>query len=83
MLDPRYLNWLTNSKPKSGTVFDTMKSSKKLFKSALKKCRNKVNQHKADAMVDALCQDISGKKFWAKVKQNNLRPPLPLSIEGT
>jgi len=39
--------------------------------------------HKADAMADALCQDISGKKFLAKVKQNNLRHPLPLSIKGT
>ena len=56
-----YLYWIDNHKPKSGPLFDIMKESKNEFKYALRACRKTQQKCKADAMAEALKEQISQK----------------------
>ena len=52
-----YVTWVTKEKPTNGDLFDAMKISKIAFKKAVKYCKSKSEQHKADAIAEALHEE--------------------------
>ena len=52
-----YVTWVTTEKPTNGDLFDAMKISKIAFKKTLKYCKSKSEQHKADAIAEALHEE--------------------------
>jgi hypothetical protein len=61
-----YLTWLDLGRPRVGYHFDSMKRTRALFKLALRYCKNHLEELKADACAESLC-DKDCRKFWNNV----------------
>ena len=59
-----------------------MKEKHRIFKKALKECKKRNEQCKADHLATALQNDTSKKQFWSKVKSVGKRKLLPTEIEN-
>ncbi|KAI5641705.1 hypothetical protein NE865_06009 [Phthorimaea operculella] len=73
--------WLLHNKPKSGRVWDEMRTSQKVFKGRLKWCQNHQDQIKMDILASHRAAKDFG-KFWTATNKLNVRPSLPVSVSG-
>ena len=72
-----YLLWQQDGKPTRGYVYDLMRSSKRKFKYALRKCKNNNNRIISDRLADKLCTK-SDKDFWKDIRNiSNSKVNLP------
>ncbi len=77
-----YLEWRAAGKPRQGSAFEDMKSSRARFKYAFRECVRNQETLKANAMASSLQQkDYVG--FWKKVCQmNNSKIPTSNTVNG-
>ena len=76
-----YLNWIKYGKTRHGKLYEMMKSTRKSFKYALRKCRKNKDSHKANALATSLLTK-STKVFWKKIKASKKSHTLPSSINN-
>ena len=78
-----YLNWIKNGKIRNGKYYKTMKSSRRSFKYALRKCRRNYECHQANALALALHSRCNApKSFWSKIRSSNNHCSLLASVGG-
>ncbi|KAJ2950223.1 hypothetical protein O0L34_g11585 [Tuta absoluta] len=73
--------WSQYGRPKTGVYYDKMCLSKRIFKAKLAWCL----KHKEQIKMDILATSHSNKrfdKFWKDVGKLNIKPRLPVSVEG-
>ena len=76
-----YQNWIRHGRMKTGYWFELMNSKRKLFKKALRCCKNSQERHEAEALAAALISDKSGKLFWRKINKFK-KSSIPASVGG-
>lgn len=65
-----FLWWQTNNKPRTGPIFDLMKTSRANFKCSLRLCKSIESRAQADALARKfLCKDST--TFWKEIKRIN------------
>lgn len=76
-----FLLWVDARKPRSGPVYDLMRSCRSRFKYALRHCKRYEESHRADAMAKSV-MNKDFEKFWKDVKvRNNSKVLLPKRID--
>ena len=77
----KFLMWVWYGKPNSGTLYNEMVNSRKIFKSRLKWCQNHQEQIKMDALASHHSKgDFS--KFWKSTNKLSSGPGLTAVIDG-
>ena len=77
-----FVMWVDADQPKSGPVFDLMKSSRARFRYAIRFIKNHENQLRMDSLAKELSQS-KPEDFWKEIRHiNNCNIPLPNSVEG-
>ena len=64
----RYFEWMSHGKIRSGLLFEDMKTSRALFKNALKNCRDNEKNIRKEKMLESFYTD-DRKTFWKNVKR--------------
>ncbi|KAG7308299.1 hypothetical protein JYU34_006995 [Plutella xylostella] len=77
----KYRFWCQHGKPREGFIFEQMRLSKNYYKSRLKWCQKNAEQIKMDIIASQHLNKKFG-KFWKETKRMNLKPGLPVSVEG-
>ena len=77
-----YVVWRNMGKPRHGAEFDDMRCTRRIFKTAMRRCRAQEEMLREEALARSLSQkDCKG--FWKQIAQmSSTRAPLPTSIEG-
>nr|XP_053623977.1 uncharacterized protein LOC128682936 [Plodia interpunctella] len=73
--------WLLYNKPNSGSVYNEMVESRKIFKSRLKWCQNHEEQLKMD-IIASHHRKHDFKGFWKATNKLGSKPKLPVSVDG-
>ena len=60
--------WSTNGKPKTGSLFHMMKSSRAKFKYLVRQCKPKTNRKESDTLAQSLLQSDS-RDFWKEIRK--------------
>lgn len=77
----KYNTWSLYGRPKTGHIYDEMCQTRKVFKSRLKWCQDHQDQIKMDILASKhKNNDFRG--FWKQTSKFNVRPSLPVSVEG-
>ena len=77
-----FQKWIADDRCIDSQNYSNMKEKRRIFKKALKECKKRNEQCKADYLVTALQNDRSKKQFWLKVKSVGKKKLLPTEIEG-
>ncbi|KAI8439007.1 hypothetical protein MSG28_011306 [Choristoneura fumiferana] len=78
----RFQVWVVAGKHRSGKLFEQMQNAKRIFKSKLKWCQDRQEQLKMDKIALAH-NNKRFKDFWKGTRDLNMRPGLPVSVEGS
>ncbi|KAL0809192.1 hypothetical protein ABMA28_011417 [Loxostege sticticalis] len=73
--------WRMCGKPKSGCVYQDMRESRRVFKSRLKWCQDHQEQIKIASLAEMHSKG-NFKGFWKSTNKINVRPGLPVSVDG-
>jgi len=65
-----FLHWRSNSSPRSGAIYDTMRMKRAHFKLALRKCKADDTRVKSDSLAKKLILRDS-KSFWKEINKIN------------
>ena len=76
-----FQEWIADGRCIDSQSYSNMKK-RRIFKKALKECKKRNEQCKADYLATALQKDRSKKQFWSKVKSVGKKKLLPTEIEG-
>ena len=77
-----FQEWIADGRCIDSQSYSNMKEKRRIFKKALKECKKRNEQGKADYLATALQNDRSKKQFWSKVKSVGKKKLLPIEIEG-
>ena len=66
----KYKIWLKNNMPKNGTIYEEMTSTRRSFKSELKKCKKNKNNEISKSIQEKFASK-SMKDFWREVRNKN------------
>ena len=77
-----FQEWIADGRCIDSQSYSNMKEKRRIFKKALKECKKRNEQCKADYLATALQNDRSKKQFWSKVKSVGKKKLLPTEIEG-
>ncbi|KAL0870260.1 hypothetical protein ABMA27_005292 [Loxostege sticticalis] len=77
----KFSMWTLFGRPKHGTLYDAMVTSRKIFKGRLKWCQNNQEQIRMDALATLHARGDFG-RFWKSTNNMNVRPGLPVSVDG-
>ena len=70
MVGFKYKVWLQYNMPKNGTIYEEMISTRKSFKSELKKCKKNKNNEISKSIQERFANK-SMKDFWREVRNKN------------
>ncbi|PZC70440.1 hypothetical protein B5X24_HaOG216254, partial [Helicoverpa armigera] len=73
--------WVLADRPTSGTVYDRMCETRRIFKSRLKFCQNKQDQVKMDVLAEQRASNNFG-AFWKSTGKLEPRPGLAAEVGG-
>ena len=73
--------WCTNGRPRSGPIYQLMKSKRTKFKMAIRKCKEVKEQKESDRLALKLLKGDS-EHFWREIRQINARNK-PVSLAET
>ena len=73
--------WCTNGRPRSGPIYQLMKSKRTEFKMAIRKCKEVKEQKESDRLALKLLKGDS-EHFWREIRQINARNK-PVSLAET
>ena len=76
-----YLIWLQHGKPRDGSYYNSMCSSRKIFKSKLKKCKQNKDKEISISIQNKF-KDKSMKQFWKEVKNKKSKTTVSYNIDG-
>ena len=62
-----YVQWREANRPRKGALFDEMNKSNRLFKTALRRCRQNRTRIESDKLASAMLKKDS-KEFWKGVR---------------
>ena len=65
-----YVQWREANRPREGALFDEMNKSRRLFKIALRRCRQNRTRIESDKLASAILKKDS-KEFWTGVKRKH------------
>ena len=77
-----YLSWIKKGRPKNDEILTKMKSTRKLFKYELRRCKRLKDQKSADALAKAFHSDTSSTAFRQNIKKLKKSSPLPAAVGG-
>ena len=63
-----FLDWVRNNKVRYGSIYERMKSTRKIFRESLLECRRSEQKIRDNKLYSALA-DGNSKSFWGEVKQ--------------
>jgi hypothetical protein len=77
-----YVVWRNAGKPRHGAAFDDMRTTRRIFKIAMRRCRSQEETLREEALARSLSQkDCKG--FWKQISaMSSAKTPLPTSIDG-
>ncbi|XP_050557479.1 uncharacterized protein LOC126911962 [Spodoptera frugiperda] len=77
----KFLYWVSQNRPQSGTVYEEMCESRKLFKKRLKWCYNNKEQLKMEIISECRASK-NFSDFWKATNSLNHKTGLPVSVGG-